>query len=396
MTTRLGDRLAAILTLSFVLIAPYIQPPWFLSIIVILSSCVLFLIKKTKYLAIAMIPIALLYGLSILPLLVFACTITILVMGELAFGGRGERLISYIAYIAAGLVGCTLVMLYLQTYAPLVVLFGIVVAVLLKAILREREDALMIEALGIAMTMFLIDELNYQADITLIFLAVLIAFIFGYSSYRLKTADVSGLFSGALIGIILIVFADIRWFLVVLTFFILGSVCTRYKYEYKQKMGIEQLHGGARGYLNVFANGSVAAASAVLWGISGEPMFLALFVGSVATAAADTVASEVGVTGGDPYMITTFQRVAAGTNGGVTVIGELTALAGAIIISLVAYFLGVIDLQMAAVCTVAGMVGTNIDSLVGALIENRGLIGNAGTNILATTGGGLFALLFYL
>ncbi|KQC08775.1 MAG: hypothetical protein APR55_11115 [Methanolinea sp. SDB] len=396
MTSSLGDRLAAILTLSFILIAPFIQPAWFLSIIVLLSSGVLFLIKKTRYLAIAMVPIAILYGIGVLPLLIFSCTIVILVMGEMAFRGTTERLFSYITYITAALVGCILVMFYLQTFVPLVILFGIVVAVLLKAILREREDALMIEALGIAMTMILINELNYQADITLIFLAVLVAFGFGYSSYRLKTADVSGLFSGALIGLILIVFADIRWFLVMLTFFILGSICTRYRYEYKQKMGVEQMHGGARGYLNVFANGSVSAAAAVLWGISGEPMYLALFAGSVATATADTMASEIGVTGGDPYLITTFKKVPAGTNGGITMIGELTALGGAVIISLFCFLLGIIDMPMAIVGIAAGMVGTNIDSLVGALIENRGIIGNAGTNILATAGGGLFALLFYL
>lgn len=396
MTSGLGDRLAAILTLSFVLIAPFIQPAWILSIIVLLCCGVLFLIKKTRYLAIAMVPIAILYGIGFIPLLIFSCTIIILVMGEIAFGEETERLLSYIAYITAALIGCTLVMFYLQTFAPLVILFGIVVAVLLKAILGEREDALMIEALGTAMTMILIDELNYQADITLIFLAALIAFGFGYSSYRLKTADVSGLFSGALIGIILIVFADISWFLVMLAFFMLGSICTRYRYEYKLRMGVEQMHGGARGYLNVFANGIVPAASAVLWGISGEPMYLALFVGSVSTATADTMASEIGVTGGDPYLITTFRKVEAGTNGGVTMIGEVMGLAGAAIISLVSFLLGVIDIPMALVCVAAGFLGTNIDSYVGALIENKGIIGNAGTNILATAGGGLFALLFFL
>ncbi|MCU0632352.1 MAG: TIGR00297 family protein [Methanolinea sp.] len=392
MMNRLGERLAAVLVLSFILIAPIVQPPWFLAIMVVLCSLVLYLIRKTRFLALALIPIALLYGISILPLLVFSCTLTILVMGELAFQETEERLYSYIAYIAAALVGCTLVMAYLRTWAPLVVLFGVVVAVLLKAILKEREDALMIEALGIAMTMFLIDELNYHAEIALIAIAVAIAFSFGYFSYRTKTADVSGLFSGALIGIILIIFADIRWFLVVLAFFILGSASTRYKYEYKLHMGVEQIHGGARGYLNVFANGSVCAASAVLWGVTGSPVFLALFVGSVATAAGDTMASEIGVTGGKPFMITTFERVPAGTNGGVTLTGEVVATIGALIVSLLAYLLGIIDLPTAMVCTLAGFIGTNIDSLVGALMENPGMVGNAGTNFLATLGGGVCAV----
>ena len=390
-----GDRIAVLLTLVFVLIAPYVQPPWFLAIIVILFSMVLFLIRNTKYLALAMIPIAALYGLGFLPLLVFSCTLTILVMGELAFRWSGEKLYSYLMYIAAALIGCTLVMFYLGRQSPLVILFGVIVAVLLKAILKEREDAMMIEALGIAMTMYLVYELNYQADIALIALAVVIAFSFGYFAFRLKTADVTGLFSAALIGIILIVFADVSWFLIVLLFFILGSVATRYRYDYKIKMGVEQSHGGARGYLNVFANGSVSAAAAVLWGITGQPVFLALFVGSVATAAGDTMASEIGVTGGQPYMITNFRRVPPGTNGGITLLGEVIALAGAVIVSLVAFLLGVIDLPLVVICSIAGIVGTNIDSLVGALLENRGFVGNAGTNFIATAGGGLFAMVLF-
>ena len=396
MSSQFGDRLAALLALSFVLIAPAVQPPWVLSVMILLFSSILFLIRKTRFLALALIPIAILYGLTLLPLLVFSCTFTIMVMGELAFRWGAGRLQSYLAYIIAAFTGCLLVMVYLQEYVPLVALFGVVVAVLLKAIVREREDALMIEALGIAMTMYLIYDLNYQADMVLIAAAVIVAFGFGYFSYRTRTADVSGLFSGALIGIILIVFADIRWFLIMLAFFIMGSVSTRYRFSEKERMGVEQAKGGARGYLNVFSNGIVSAAAAVLWGVSGDPLFAALFIGSVATAAADTLASEIGVTGGEPYLITTFSRVPAGTNGGVTILGETVGLLAALLISLLAYLMGVIPLPFIAACTLAGFAGTNIDSLIGALIENRGVFGNAGTNFVATAGGGLCAVLLAL
>ncbi len=125
-------------------------------------------------------------------------------------------------------------------------------------------------------------------------------------------------------------------------------------------------------------------------------MFIALFLGSVATAAGDTVASEIGVTGKTPYLITTFERVRAGTNGGVTMVGEAAALIASFCIALVAYLLGVADPTMVAVVTIAGLVGTNVDSVVGALFENKGLIGNAGTNLTATLSGGLFALLFFI
>ena len=95
-------------------------------------------------------------------------------------------------------------------------------------------------------------------------------------------------------------------------------------------------------------------------------------------------------------MITTLKKVPIGTNGGVTLVGESVAMIGGLIVSLAAFFLGVITLPMVLVCTLAGFVGTNIDSLVGATLENRGFLGNAGTNLLATIGGGLFSMALFI
>ena len=100
------------------------------------------------------------------------------------------------------------------------------------------------------MTMWLIGELNYQADLLLVVIAVIVGFTFGYFAFRAKTADLSGLFSAALVGIILLVFAapqGAQWFLIMLSFFILGSAATKYKFEYKKRIGVEQGRGGARG-----------------------------------------------------------------------------------------------------------------------------------------------------
>jgi uncharacterized protein (TIGR00297 family) len=396
MMNQLGERLAAVLALACILVAPYIQPPWFFAVLVVSGALILLLIEKTTFFSVSIIALAIFYGIGLIPLFIFSCTLAFVIIGELAFRSSGENVNSYFAYIIVAAASAVLITLYLHEPAPLPVLFGAIVAVLLKVILGDRDDALMVETLGISMTMLLINDLDYQISISHLSLAILIAFTFGYFAYRLKTADLSGLFSAALMGVILLVFTDVYWFLVMLTFFIIGSACTRYRFEYKEKLGVEQTHGGARGYRNVFANGGVSAAAALLFGVTHNPVFAAMFVGSVATATADTVASEIGVTGGSPYLITSFKKVPAGTNGGVTVIGELTALLSAIIIAVTALFLGVIDIPMAIICSMAGLVGTNIDSLVGAVIENRGYIGNAGTNVLGTLGGGMFAIGVYL
>ncbi len=396
MERRHGLLLAAVLAFFSILIAPVLQPAWLMGLIVIFYSLILFRFFETKYISLAFVVLAALYGLGLLPLFYFACTLAILVIGEIVFGTGADDLNTYLYYIIATSWAAVLVMVYLNRIVPLTIIFGIVSAVLLKVILLKYEDSLVIEGVGIAMTMYLIDELNYKADLQMVVIAVIVAFAFGYFAYRFKTADLSGLFSAALVGIILIVFAEASWFLIMLAFFILGSFATKYKYTYKRKLGIEQGQGGARGYRNVFANGIVAAAAAVLYGVFVRPEFIVLYIGCVATAAADTLASEIGVTGGIPYMITTFKRVPIGTNGGITLTGEFVSLFGGFAICLVALLLNVITPEMAAVCTIAGFVGTNIDSIIGATLENRGYVGNAGTNLIATIGGGVFAVTFYL
>jgi uncharacterized protein (TIGR00297 family) len=379
-----------------ILIGPYMKPAWLMGLVVIFFALLLWRFFDTKYLTYTMCVLATLYGISLLPFFVFSTTLAMLVLGELVFQTGADDLNTYLYYVISTAWAGVLVMAYLHETAILTVIFGIIAAVLLKVILLKYEDSLVIEGVGTAMTMWLIQELNYQADLQMVVAAVIIGFTFAYFAFRSKTADLSGLFSSALVGIVLLVFAGPRWFLIMLVFFIMGSAATRYKFEYKKRIGVEQGQSGARGYKNVFANGIVATAAAVLFGVFQQPVFIVMYVGSVATAAADTLASEIGVTGGIPYMITTLKKVPIGTNGGVTLVGESVALFGGLVVSLAAFFLGVITLPMVLICTLAGFVGTNIDSVVGATLENRGFLGNAGTNLLATIGGGLFSIALFI
>ncbi|MDD2473611.1 MAG: DUF92 domain-containing protein, partial [Methanoculleus sp.] len=258
MTRPLGLVLASILTLACIGLAPLLQPAWLLTLLLIPLSLVLSLIRDTRYMSFSIIALAVLYGLGWLSTFVLTCTLGIVVIGELAFRLTGGRQASYLYHLVAAIGVSLAVMLYLDYTAPLVAVMGVVTAVLLRAVLRGRNDALMITALGVAMTMFLFEELHFEVDLTILVAAAAIGFGFGYTAYWFRVADISGLFSGAMIGIILIVFADVRWFLIMLTFFIIGAGATRYRYGEKERLGVAQEHGGVRGYFNVFANGLVA------------------------------------------------------------------------------------------------------------------------------------------
>jgi uncharacterized protein (TIGR00297 family) len=392
-----GILTALLLTAACILAAPFLEPPFVLSILVILSSGILYLIRGTRAISISILILAILYGLGWLPLLIFATTLGIVAIGEIAYRASRGGHHRYLTYIAAASAGGALAMVWVGEREPLLLLLGVLVAVLIKVALKERNDVLMVEGLGVAMTMYLFADLNIQVQNQALIAATIIAFSFGYLAYRFRVADLSGLFAGSLVGILIIVFTydayGVRWFLVLLAFLVLGSAATRYRYDAKAAAGIAESHGGVRGYVNVFSNALAGVAAAVLYGLSGgSDLFIALFLGSVATATADTVSGEIGMTSHDPVLITTLEPVPKGTNGGVTLLGEVAALAASAAIALLALLLGIADPRMALLVTLAGFVGCNVDSVVGALFENRGCIGNAGTNLVATLSGGLLAL----
>ena len=376
------------------LIAPVINP-YIVGIVVILLSIILYTIHKTHYLAISVAILALLYGIGFIPVIAF--------LGPLMMMGWGEYLARVLrdyspetlAFAIGAVLGIVATMFRCMEIDSLVAIIAVVVLLMLRSILVDREDAGMIGLLGVAMTITLFFDLEFTYDATMLALAVVVCAGFAYFAYRAKTVDASGVFAAVLFGIILITFAGVPWFLVVISFFILGSFFTKYRYAEKVFLGVEQEKSGRRGYMNAFANALVGVAGAILFGLTGNEIFTALFLGCIATATADTLASEIGVTGGTPYLITTLRPVPAGTNGGVTVLGELACLFGALIICGIAFLLEVAPWYVCLIGIAAGVFGTNMDSLIGALIENKGVIGNSGTNLLATLSGGLFAMVVY-
>ncbi len=385
--------IAAVLCIAGVLIAPFIQPPWLLALIAILVSGIFYLMKNTHYPAIGISVVALFYGLGLVSLMVFLGTLVIVILGEAVFRLVEKIELKYLANIIVSMIAALGVYFYLGYGNILVPITGVIVALLLKSALKKREDALMIECFGTAMTMYLFEDISFSVEITSLILALIISFAFGLTAYRMKAADRSGLFSGALMGLLIIVFSNVTWFLLMLSFFILGTAFTKYKYEIKKREGVAESRGGVRGFTNVFANGLVALCGAVLYGIYGDLAFLALYVGSIAAATADTTASELGMLGKQPFLITTLQPVPKGTDGGVTIMGELLAILAALIIGIVAFALGIGPPEIIPVAVIAGFVGTNVDSLVGATLERKKIIGNSGTNMFCTIAGGVAAML---
>lgn len=387
---------SVILVLLFILVVPLIEQTWIAGILLVIISIYLLYITLSPFLPVALFTLGSLTVLGILPCFVLVTTIALITTGIVLFQIYPKKPHFYALYLVLGLLVLSLIMLYMNHVSVVTVLMGVTVAVMLRSILSESAEETMIEILGVAMAMLLIEDLQFHATLILVLFAMVISFGFGYFAYRFKTADLPGLFSAALIGIILIIFADIRWFILMLCFFMVGSLASRYRIDYKRTLHVEQEKGGARGYLNVFANGIVAAAAAVGYGVFGSPVFIAVYIGSIASATADTIAGEIGVCSSNPRLITNLKRVPKGTNGGITLLGEAAGLGGSALIAGVALVLGIASVPLCIACIIAGFIGTNADSLIGVLLENRGLTRNAGTNYLSTLIGGVSCAVIYL
>ncbi|RKO85514.1 integral membrane protein DUF92-domain-containing protein [Blyttiomyces helicus] len=103
------------------------------------------------------------------------------------------------------------------------------------------------------------------------------------------------------------------------------------------------------------------------------------YVGHYACCNGDTWASEIGVLGkGRPRLVTTWREVPIGTNGGVSPLGFAASLAGGTLIGLIAALFLPWDPSCAgsrpfvlliAAGTLAGIIGSLIDSLLGATLQ---------------------------
>jgi len=367
-----------------------------LALIGIIFAALMYFVGNIRYFAIGTAVLALLYGFSIIPISAFAGPLVMVLFGE-SLRTLSVRTGHSLAVFGLGsAVALIFAMIYTNEFEPLVGSLAILVLLMLRSILGEREDGSMLSLIGVSMTIVLFEDLEFLVDLRTLAFAILLCAAFGYFAYRAKTIDLTGVFSAVLFGVILISFTGtVTWFIIVLAFFILGSAFTKFKYSEKEFLGVAQGKSGKRGYKNAFANVGVGVAAAILYGVTGEMIYAAVFLGSVSTATADTMASEIGVIGGNPVMITTFRRCPPGTNGGVTLLGEAACAAGSLLIAGLGFLFGIAPWPVCLAAAVAGVIGTNIDSLLGALLENRGVFGNSGTNLLATLSGGLVAAGLY-
>uniref|UniRef100_A0A8C2W640 Transmembrane protein 19 n=1 Tax=Chinchilla lanigera TaxID=34839 RepID=A0A8C2W640_CHILA len=233
--------------------------------------------------------------------------------------------------------------------------------------------------------------------------SVVVPVLIACNGFKKKSLDHSGALGGLVVGFILTI-ANFSFFTSLLMVFLSSSKLTKWKGQAKKRIDSEYKEGGQRNWVQVFCNGAVPTELALLYMIENGPgetaidfskqhtaswMCLSLLA-ALACSAGDTWASEVGpvLSKSQPRLITTWERVPVGTNGGVTVVGLASSLLGGTFVG-ITYFLTqlvfVNDLDISApqwpiiiFGGLAGLLGSIVDSYLGATMQFSGLDENTG------------------
>ncbi len=286
--------------------------------------------------------------------------------------------------LAMFLVSAAVIFLILHFYPPLgkfaplstgtALWFGLVsaaIATAAEALSHRGSDNLTVPLFTALFLYFLLNPAGVPPlQITA---GVLLGLVAAAASPGLKFLSPSGAVATFLLAALIFGFGAWAWTIPVLTFFVLSSLLSQCGKSVKQRYHLIFEKGSRRDWAQVLANGGIPGLLMILHAFSGDSHLYFLYLAALAAATADSWGTEIGTLFQQtPRLVTTGQKVAPGTSGGITVAGTLGGTAGAGIIALSGWLFfreypGAAGWLPAAV--LCGCFGSLTDSLLGATVQ---------------------------
>ena len=214
------------------------------------------------------------------------------------------------------------------------------------------------------------------------------------AGYFARTVTRSGTLAGAVLGTVIFVCAGWQGWSLLLATFAVAVATTRLGLDRKRRLRVEEERGGRRGAGNAFANTGIAAVAALVSVISyaRDPALVA-FVAALTAGGSDTVASEIGKAWGRrTFLVTNMRSVPPGTPGAMSLEGTTAGVAGAFALAALGAALGLIEWNVVLAVVGGATVGALIESVLGAMLERRGVVNNDVLNFLNTATAAYVAL----
>ena len=202
-------------------------------------------------------------------------------------------------------------------------------------------------------------------------LGLIIVASLGLLSIKRAWVDVPGFLAGLFVGCSILILGGLRAYLLIMSFYVLGSLATRLKYKEKARRGSAQPKGGARGWRNVLAHGLIPVISLGIWRIDGSERLLFAYLAAISSSLADTLSNEIGILNPtNPRLITRpWKRVPPGISGGVSPLGLSVAFLSPFLLGLITRAVGFVHSSAISFATITGFLGSTIDSVIGAEVQ---------------------------
>ncbi len=229
--------------------------------------------------------------------------------------------------------------------------------------------------LGSAFTLYYLVS-HSSGDILCFSVGAILALLVAVISVKAGFLSPTGAVATFCLGTLVFGIGRIAFTIPILAFFILSSLLSKVGKNLKQNTSDIVEKGGCRDICQVFANGGVAGLLLLVWFFTENDIFYLLFVASLASVMADTWATEIGVfSKSTPRSVITFRHVPAGTSGGITLLGTLGAVLGALVLIGLSslsgphHSPGILGLKESVALLTAGIAACFLDSILGATVQ---------------------------
>jgi len=318
---------------------------------------------------------------------------------------RGKTWTGFLGFLLAGTAGAYVLARWVNPQPPQARILLVCAATALVGALVETVPILLDDNATVPLVCgafmfcaFLVERSALDSNLPYlgrrVILAVAVNLVLALLARALKMVTPSGAVCGFGLGVAVYMGWGYKSFLLMLSFFVLGSLATRIGYQKKAARGVAERRGGARSWREALANSLAGAFFAFLVITTHhEAAFLLALIAAFAEAAGDTISSEIGQwISGRAYLITTFEPVRAGENGGVSVGGTAAGVAASALVVSLGFALGLCGKGSAVLVLGAAVAGNLLDSVLGATLERRGLVTNGIVNFAGTTFAGAVTL----